>query len=93
LGPEIIRILAYMLYRFASGGVSGGVFYASTAVVFLLRVVEAGLVHKLGELEDRADADGPSPFRIVARPLAYAFGLLLFLLFDEHNAQFIYSQF
>jgi hypothetical protein len=51
------------------------------------------LLRKLGETEDRAGAGGLSPFRVVVRPLAYAFGLLLFLLFDEHNAQFIYSQF
>jgi hypothetical protein len=76
-------ILSSMFYRFAVGGAYGDGFYAFTA----------GLIRKLGELEDRAGRDGPSPFRIVVRPLAYAFGLLLFLLFDGHNAQFIYSQF
>jgi D-alanyl-lipoteichoic acid acyltransferase DltB (MBOAT superfamily) len=86
-------ILSSMFYRFGGGRAYGGGFYSFTAAVILLCVVEAWLLRKLGELEDRAGADGPSPFRIVVRPLAYAFGLLLFLLFDEHNTQFIYSQF
>jgi len=50
-------------------------------------------MQKLNELEERAGMDGPSPLRILVRPIAYSFGLLLFLLFDEHNSQFIYSQF
>jgi len=30
---------------------------------------------------------------VMVHPIAYLFGLLLFLLFDSNNAQFIYSQF
>ena len=94
--PTLLKagsILSAMFYRFAGGRAYGGGFYGFTAALVLLCVIEPWIVRKLGEMEDRAGADGPSLFRIVVRPLAYAFGLLLFLLFDEHNAQFIYSQF
>jgi len=50
-------------------------------------------LQQLSEIEDRAGGTGPSPFRILVRPLVYLFGLLLFLLFDQNNSQFIYSQF
>ncbi|HEY1423038.1 MAG TPA: MBOAT family O-acyltransferase, partial [Candidatus Acidoferrum sp.] len=86
-------ILSSMFIRFSSGKAYGAGFYALTAVLILFCAIEPLLLQKLGEIEDRAGADGPSPFRIVFRPIAYSFGLLLFLLFDEHNAQFIYSQF
>jgi hypothetical protein len=82
-----------MFYRFTGGRAYGGGFYGFTAALILLCVIEPWLLRKLGETEDRAGAGGLSPFRVVVRPFAYAFGLLLFLLFDEHNAQFIYSQF
>jgi hypothetical protein len=59
----------------------------------LFCALEPLLLHKLDEIEERAGASGLSFFRIVARPIAYLCGLLLFLLFDEHNTQFIYSQF
>jgi alginate O-acetyltransferase complex protein AlgI len=86
-------ILSSMFYRFAQGKAYGGGFYTFTAMLILFCAIEPWLLQKLGEIENRAGADGPSPFRIIVRPIAYSFGLLLFLLFDEHNAQFIYSQF
>ncbi len=86
-------MLSSMFYRFAGGRAYGGGFYVYTAAVILFCVIEPWILRKLSEMEDRDGADGPSPFRFIVRPFAYAFGLLLFLLFDEHNAQFIYSQF
>lgn len=86
-------ILSSMFFRLSSGRAYGVGFYAFTAVLILFCGIEPWLLQKLSEMEDRAGADGPSPFRIIVRPMAYSFGLLLFLLFDEHNAQFIYSQF
>ena len=86
-------ILSSMFYRFSSGRANGGGFYVFTAALILFCVIEPWLMKTLTEVEERAGADGLSPFRVIVRPFAYAFGLLLFLLFDEHNAQFIYSQF
>jgi alginate O-acetyltransferase complex protein AlgI len=90
---ETGSILSSMFCRFANGRAYSGGFYAYTVGLILFCVIEPWLLQKLSEIEDRAGADGPSPFRIIVRPIAYSFGLLLFLLFDEHNAQFIYSQF
>jgi D-alanyl-lipoteichoic acid acyltransferase DltB (MBOAT superfamily) len=87
------EILSAMFYRLSAGrGYSAG-FYLFTALAAAFCAVEPTLMRKLGEIEERAGADGPSAFRILVRPMAYAFGLLLFLLFDENNAQFLYSQF
>ena len=86
-------ILSAMFYRFSSGRTNSSGFYAFTVALILFCAIEPWLMQKLTGIEDHAGADGPSPFRIIVRPIAYAFGLLLFLLFDEHNAQFIYSQF
>lgn len=86
-------ILSSMFYRFAVGRTYGSGFYAFTAGLILFCMIEPWLLQKLSEIEDHAGLDGPSPFRVVVRPIAYTFGLLLFFLFDEHNAQFIYSQF
>jgi len=86
-------ILFSMLYRLGRGSSFGVGFYGFLALLVAFCAVEPWLMSKLNELEEKADAAGPSPFRVVVRPVAYSFGLLLFLLFDEHNAQFIYSQF
>lgn len=86
-------ILSAMFYRLSAGSGYGAGFYAFTLAVVAFCAVEPLLMRKLGEIEERAGTDGPSVFRILVRPMAYAIGLLLFLLFDESNAQFLYSQF
>ena len=86
-------ILASMFYRFSAGCAYGAGFYAFTTMVLLFCAVEPMLLRKLNEIEERAGATSLSFFRIMVRPIAYLFGLLLFLLFDENNTQFIYSQF
>ncbi len=86
-------ILSSMFYRFSAGRVYGSGFYAFTTIALLFCAVEPMLLRKLNEIDECAGAAGLSFFRIIARPVAYLFGLLLFLLFDENNAQFIYSQF
>jgi alginate O-acetyltransferase complex protein AlgI len=86
-------ILASMFYRFGRGSPYSSAFYVYTITILLFCVIEPFIMQSLNEIDDRAGADGPSPFRIIVRPLVYMFGLLLFLLFDENNAQFIYSQF
>lgn len=86
-------ILAAMFCRISPGTAFGAGFYAMLAVMAGFCVVEPWLMQKLTELEERAGTEGLSVFRVLVRPIAYALGLLLFLLFDEHNTQFIYSQF
>ena len=68
-------------------------FYACVLAIGGLCAAEPWIVRKLSGIEEQAGGDGLSVFRVLARPIAYAFGLLLFLLFDQNNAQFIYSQF
>ena len=86
-------ILASMFYRFHAGNAYGPVFYLFTAAVVLFCAMEPLLMKALNDIEDRAGANGPSPFRILGRPILYTCGLFLFFLFDENSAQFIYSQF
>jgi D-alanyl-lipoteichoic acid acyltransferase DltB (MBOAT superfamily) len=86
-------ILSAMFYRFAAGHAYSTGFYVFTVTVAVFCALEPWVMRRLGEIEERAGVDGPSPFRMLVRPIAYAFGLFLFLLFDENNAQFIYSQF
>ena len=85
--------LASMFTRLSAGSSFGAGFYAFVGALTVFCAVEPRLMQKLNELEEKAGMDGPSPLRILVRPIAYSFGLLLFLLFDEHNSQFIYSQF
>jgi len=86
-------VLSSMFYRLSAGRAYGPESYAFTLLMVLFCVIEPGLLQQLSEIEDRAGGTGPSPFRILVRPLVYLFGLLLFLLFDQNNSQFIYSQF
>jgi len=79
--------------RFSRGAVYSPAFYVLTLTVMLLCALEPAILRELSELDERADQQAPSLLGVVARPLAYLFGLLLFLIFDEHNSQFIYSQF
>ena len=86
-------ILSAMLYPVGAGRAFGFGFYWFTLMVVVFCIVEPLLVRKLNEFDERAAETSPSPFRVVVRPLAYLLGLLLFLLFDQSNSQFIYSQF
>lgn len=86
-------VLSSMFLRFSLVTEFNLAFYLLTAGVALFCVIEPLLLEKLSEIEEHAGADGPSLFRIIGRPLAYTLGILLFMLFDEQNAQFIYSQF
>src|SRR6266850_201014 len=86
-------ILSSMFVRFSLGTAYSFTFYGFTLVVLLFCVVEPIVVRKLSEIEENAGANGLSLFRILGRPIAYSCGFLLFMLFDENNTQFIYSQF
>lgn len=86
-------ILASMFYRFSSGRAFNPASYLFAAAVLLLCALEPFFLQTLSAIEEHAGENGPSAFRILGRPIAYSIGLLLFLLFDENNTQFIYSQF
>jgi alginate O-acetyltransferase complex protein AlgI len=87
------NILSSMFVRFRLGMTYSSGFYVFTAVVALFCAAEPFVVRKLSEIEENAGANGLSVFRILGRPLAYACGFLLVMIFDENNTQFIYSQF
>ena len=87
------NILASMFYRMSAAARFGGGFYLFVAGVAGFCAVEPWLMEKLSQFDEQAGVEGLSVFRVLVRPMAYAFGLLLFLVFDEHNTQFIYSQF
>jgi D-alanyl-lipoteichoic acid acyltransferase DltB (MBOAT superfamily) len=86
-------ILSSMFVRFSLGTAYSSSFYVFTAIVVLFCAAEPFLLRKLSEIEEHAGAKRPSVFRILGRPFVYTCGFLLFLLFDENNVQFIYSQF
>ena len=91
--PTAGTILSSMFYRFERGMTYGSVFYIYSLAVLLFCVVEPALMRKLTEIDEQSGTTGLSAFRVLGRPILYLVGLMLFLLFDEHNTQFIYSQF
>jgi alginate O-acetyltransferase complex protein AlgI len=86
-------IMSAMFYRMGGGRGYSPLFYAFTAMVVAYCAFEPMLMKKLNEIEGQAGLSEPSAFRVIGRPLAYVLGLVLFILFDERNVQFIYSQF
>ena len=86
-------ILTSMFCRFSGGTEFGAGFYWFLAAVIAFCISEPWVMQKLLEIDERSGEEGLSPFRVLVRPIVYGFGLLLFLLFNENNAQFIYSQF
>jgi alginate O-acetyltransferase complex protein AlgI len=86
-------IWSSMFYRFGRGASFEGLFYLFTVAVALFCAVEPMVMKKLKNIEEQSGAEGISAFHVLWRPILYTAGLVLFLLFDEHNTQFIYSQF
>ena len=86
-------ILAAMFLHLRTGREYSAVFYLLTGFVAVFCVLEPLLIRALGDLDHREDSEAVSPMRVIVRPILYAVGLLLFLIFDSNNAQFIYSQF
>jgi alginate O-acetyltransferase complex protein AlgI len=91
--PTAGALLARMFIRFSRGIAYDPSFYAMTAAVAAFCAIEPFLARKFDNLEQGAGENGPALSRVLGRPLAYACCLLLFMLFDEHDAQFIYFQF
>jgi len=65
-------------------------FYLVTTLVTLFAALEPMLASWLRSIEKRVVAP---PNLFLLRPAMYAFGLLLFLIFDDRDNQFIYFQF
>lgn len=65
-------------------------FYLITFLALLFAALEPMLASWLHSLEKRVAAP---PNLFLLRPAMYAFGLLLFVIFDERDNQFIYFQF
>jgi D-alanyl-lipoteichoic acid acyltransferase DltB (MBOAT superfamily) len=87
-------VLSAMFYRLHAGRLLSPLFYVYTLMIVLLCAVEPFVVKKLSEVDENSSGvNGISFFRVIGRPIAYLCGLLLFLLFETGNAQFIYSQF
>jgi D-alanyl-lipoteichoic acid acyltransferase DltB (MBOAT superfamily) len=86
-------MLDAMFWRFRSGREFTEVFYLLTVFVVLFCALEPLLMRALADWDEREEAEGISPMRVLVRPILYALGLLVFLLLDTNNAQFIYSQF
>ena len=82
-----------MLWHFSRGVAYSAAFYVFTVMVVVFCAFEPLVLRILGEIDEQEGSSGLSPLRVVGRPVVYLFGLLLFLLFDQNNSQFIYSQF
>ena len=82
-----------MFTRFTWHAEYSALFYGVTALVALFCAVEPMVMSVLSEIDETAATPGLSMYRVVVRPVAYLFGLTLFLLFDQNYSQFIYSQF
>ena len=90
-GADTFAMLASMFGRWRFGISYGVNFYLVTLMVAAFCVVEpyvgSAWSHAASWMEDHPAA------RYLLRPLAYAAGLMLFLIFDDRSKQFIYFQF
>lgn len=94
-GAQALRMLASMFIRIRLGVSYSANFYLATLLVAAICFLEPFLAALVARLElwmaKRQGAVVTSTYALW--PLVYAFGLLLFLAFDDRNAQFIYFQF
>jgi D-alanyl-lipoteichoic acid acyltransferase DltB (MBOAT superfamily) len=86
-------LLANMFYRFSSGLSYHPGFYICTLAVALFCVVEPYMLQLMSRDGDSAATDKVAWGRILGRPCAYSCCILLFMLFDVLDGQFIYTQF
>jgi len=68
-------------------------FYLVVVLVSLVCVVEPWLQEGITKWDEWLGGRAWRIHAYLLRPLIYAFGLLLFLMFDDRNRQFIYFQF
>ena len=94
-GAQAAQMLVSMFGRFRFGISYNANFYLATLLCVVLCAVEPLLAKAWGATETALCRyrGGMAAHTYLVRPLFYAFGLLLFLIFDERNMQFIYFQF
>jgi len=70
-------------------------FYLITLLVALIALIEPYVTERFHKLDGFFNRSGSRMLLnlLAWRPLVYAFGLLLFIIFDDQNTQFIYFQF
>lgn len=86
-------ILSAMFARFSSGFAYSRFFYAFTALGVLFCIFEPLAVRTMAVWEDSDSTRAAFWARVLARPLAYCAGMLLFMMFDQQSAGFIYTKF
>jgi D-alanyl-lipoteichoic acid acyltransferase DltB (MBOAT superfamily) len=93
---QIKQMLASMLFLHPNLRISYSInSYLVTLMCLAVALLEPQLARLVPKAEDLVGRDLKSSLATLyfARPLLYAVGLLLFLIFDEQNIQFIYFQF
>jgi len=88
-------MLSSMFWRFSRGLSYSVNFYLVTLLACAFCLVEPLLQRIIQQIDDRAE-HSPAFARATTyliRPTAYACLLLLFLIFDDRDTQFIYFQF
>jgi alginate O-acetyltransferase complex protein AlgI len=90
---QAVLMLRSMFLRFTFGNSLSVNFYLITLMIVAFVAIEPYVVRCARRLDERiADHFSKVNF-LLLRPAAYAVGLLLFLVFDDRNTQFIYFQF
>lgn len=82
-----------MFAGFSRGMAYSQTFYVFTSSVAVFCALEPWILKGLTTIDERQPAGNVALTRVLARPLAYACALLLFVVFSQHNAEFIYFQF
>lgn len=94
--PTLAKAFSFwsrMFMHFIAGTSYGMTAYLFTAAAVLFCIMEPWLTSKFSAPDLKVGTRGLSWGHIVLRPVAYCVGLLLFMIFDQHSAQFIYSKF
>lgn len=93
-GADALHMLGSMFFHFHFAVSYSINFYLVTALLVLFCAAEPYLAQAWAWIEPAVErAIGAMPAACLFRPLVYAAGLLLFLVFDDRNTQFIYFQF
>jgi len=85
--------LARMFGHFTAGFAFDSAFYVFTGAAAVFCIVEPYFARLVRDEEETSSAERLAWSRILVRPLAYSCCLVLFMLFDVLDGQFIYTQF
>jgi alginate O-acetyltransferase complex protein AlgI len=90
---QAVLMLKTMFVRFSFGNSLSVNFYLVTLIIVAFVAVEPHVARGGQWLDERIANRFASVNFLLLRPAVYACGLLLFLVFDDRNTQFIYFQF